>query len=90
MNVSFPPRLLDELKRRVPARRRSDFIAAAVEEKLLREAQLQAVSAAAGAWSDEGRRDPSVEVRELRDAWADSRNPPDSWVAEPPGSYGSD
>lgn len=87
MNVSFPQRLLAELKRRIPARRRSDFIASAVEEKLAREAQLEAVAAAAGAWSDEGRGDPSDEIRALRDAWAEARPAPDSWIAEPMAVY---
>jgi hypothetical protein len=89
MNVSFPPRLLTELKRRIPARRRSDFIASAVEEKLARGAQLEAVAAAAGAWSDEGRSDPSDEIRALRDSWTEARPAPASWVAEPPAAYGS-
>lgn len=87
MNVSFPQRLLAELKRRIPARRRSDFIASAVEEKLAREAQVEAAAAAAGAWSDEGRADPSDEVRALRNAWVEARTPPASWVAEPVAPY---
>ena len=89
MNVSLPARLLGELKRRVPARRRSEFIAEAVREKLARAAQAEAAAAAAGAWSDEGRGDAVGEVRRLREGWAEAR-PPASWIAEGPAGENAD
>lgn len=81
MNVSFPARLLGDLKRKVPPRRRSEFVAEAVREKLARLGQAEALAAAAGSWTDQGRGDAGAEVRALRDAWAEAR-PPVSWVAE--------
>jgi len=70
MNVSLADNVLDELVRSVPARRRSEFMQAAVMEKLERERQRRAAAAAAGAWTEEGRGDVEAEVRTLREAWA--------------------
>ena len=67
INISLRTDLADELSRVVPARKRSAFIAAAVEEKLRRERQVRAARAAAGAWSGEGRGDVEAELRALRD-----------------------
>jgi hypothetical protein len=89
MNITLPSRLLGELKRRVPPRRRSEFIAEAVREKLARAGQAEAAAAAAGAWSDEGRGDAAAEVRRLRDAWVEARTPV-SWVAEGPPAEAED
>lgn len=38
-SLKFPPSLWEQLERRVPGRKRSEFIRAAVEEKLERERQ---------------------------------------------------
>ena len=69
MNVSFGEEILDVLKRLVPARKRSAFIEKAVIEKLDQLRQERALAASAGAWEDEGRADPSDEVRLLREGW---------------------
>ncbi len=53
MTVSLPKTLLERLKERVPPRRRSAFIAEAVEERLALEDQLQAIEESAGCWRDE-------------------------------------
>jgi hypothetical protein len=89
MNITLPPRLLGELKRRVPPRRRSEFIADAVREKLARAGQAEAAAAAAGSWSDEGRGDAAEEVRRLRDGGAEARTPV-SWIAEGPAGEAED
>ncbi len=69
MNVSFKESLAEELRRIVPARKRSRFISAAVQEKLDQLKQERVVQAAAGAWSSEGRGDPTEEIRVLRRGW---------------------
>lgn len=53
----------------VPSRRRSGFIEEAVRARLTQLRQIQAVEAAAGAWSGEDRGDPSEEIERLRHAW---------------------
>jgi hypothetical protein len=52
----------------VPSRQRSGFIEEAVRAQLK---QVQAAEAAAGAWSDEGREDPSAEIEDGRRVWED-------------------
>ena len=69
INVSFKESLVEELRRLVPTRRRSEFISAAVQAKLDHLKQERAVRAAAGIWSSEGRADPDDEIRALRSAW---------------------
>jgi hypothetical protein len=71
MNVVFEDTLLDEMRDLVPARQRSGFIEDAVRARL---AQLKQVRAAVGAWSNEGRKDPSEAIEEGRRAW-ESRQP---------------
>ena len=69
MNVSLKDSLVEELRRLVPVRQRSQFIAQAVREKLDHLEQEQAVHAAVGAWSQEDRATPEKEIRALRGAW---------------------
>jgi hypothetical protein len=69
MNVAFADSLLQDFRRLVPSRQRSQFIAEAVQAKLMQLKQERAAQAAAGAWSGEGRRDPEEEIRELRQGW---------------------
>lgn len=69
MNVSLKESLVAELRRFVPTRRRSEFISEAVQAKLDHLKQEQAVRAAAGIWSSEGRADPDDEIRALRSTW---------------------
>lgn len=71
LNVSIKESLVAELRRFVPAGNRSLFIAEAVQDKLDLLKQEQAVRAAAGTWSAEGRADPEEEVREWRRSWKD-------------------
>jgi hypothetical protein len=71
MNVVFDESLLDEMRNLVPARQRSGFIDEAVRSRLAQLKQIQAAKAAAGAWSNEGRGDPSQEIEEGRRAWRD-------------------
>ena len=80
MNVVFEDALLEEMRELVPSRQRSGFIEEAVRSRLAQLKQLQAVEAAAGAWSGEGREDPTQEIEEGRRAWEDRlrRNRPDS------------
>ncbi|HSS75738.1 MAG TPA: hypothetical protein VLV54_03245 [Thermoanaerobaculia bacterium] len=69
MNVVFEDTLLDEMRHLVPSRQRSGFIEEAVRARLEQLKQVQAAKAAAGAWSDEGREDPSREIEKSRYAW---------------------
>ncbi len=69
MNVSFKESLVEELRRLVPTRHRSEFISEAVQARLDRLKQERAVRASAGIWSSEGRSDPEDEIRAVRGAW---------------------
>jgi Arc/MetJ-type ribon-helix-helix transcriptional regulator len=71
MNVVFEDTLLDEMRHLVPSRQRSGFIEDAVRARLAQLKQIRAAEAAAGAWSGEGRKDPSQEIEEGRRAWED-------------------
>jgi len=71
MNVVFEDALLQEMRNLVPSRQRSGFIEEAVRARLAQLRQIQAAEAAAGAWSDEGRGDPSQEIEEGRRTWED-------------------
>lgn len=69
MNVVFKDTLLEEMRELVPVRQRSEFIEEAVRARLAQLRQIKAVEAAAGAWSSEGRIEPSQEIQEVRSAW---------------------
>jgi Arc/MetJ-type ribon-helix-helix transcriptional regulator len=71
MNVVFDDSLLEEMRDLVPARQRSGFIEEAVRARLAQLKQIRAAKAAAGAWSGEGRGDPSQKIEEGRRAWRD-------------------
>ena len=71
MNVVFEDELLEEMRELVPVRQRSEFIEEAVRLRLAQLRQIRAVEAAAGAWSSEGRGEPSQEIEEGRRAWHD-------------------
>ncbi|MEO6191660.1 MAG: hypothetical protein ABIS20_01505 [Thermoanaerobaculia bacterium] len=71
MNVVFEDALLEEMRDLVPSRQRSGFIEEAVRARLAQLKQVQAAKAAAGAWSGEGRKDPSQEIEESRHVWED-------------------
>jgi len=57
MNVAFSDTLVNELRHLVPVRQRSEFVEAAVREKLDLLRQRRAVA------------DPEREIRKLRRAW---------------------
>ncbi|HEX3554576.1 MAG TPA: hypothetical protein VIA62_15245 [Thermoanaerobaculia bacterium] len=65
----FNDALLDEMRHLVPSRQRSGFVEEAARARLEQLKQVQAAEAAAGAWSAEGREDPSREIEESRRAW---------------------
>ncbi|HWM95047.1 MAG TPA: hypothetical protein VN493_30105 [Thermoanaerobaculia bacterium] len=69
MNVVFEDSLLDEMRDLVPVRQRSEFIEEAVRSRLAQLRQIRAAEAAAGAWSGEGRGEPTQEIEEIRRAW---------------------
>jgi hypothetical protein len=71
LNVVFDDALAQELRQLVPRRQRSHFIACAVEERLRLLKQVEALRAAVGCWSSQGRKEPEEEIRELRRGWAD-------------------
>ena len=74
MNVVFDDSLLDEMRHLIPARQRSGFIEDAVRARLSQLKQIKAAEAAAGAWSSEGREDPSRELEKVRRAWEDRQH----------------
>ena len=59
--------LADRLRALVPPRKRSAFIAEALEERLALEEQAQALEEAAGIWADE--RHPEMATGEDIDRW---------------------
>ena len=79
ITLTLPKALLARIAATVPARRRSRFIAEAIEERLAIEEQLTALEESAGIWSDERhpelRTDADIDnwVRELRASWNTSQ-----------------
>lgn len=75
VTVTLPEELLARLDARVPSRRRSHFIAAAIEAQLALAEQEAALEAAAGTWTDRNHPDMMSEtdidawLRDLRHAW---------------------
>jgi len=67
MTVSLPITLVERLRALVPPRKRSAFIAEALEEKLALAEQAQAFEEAAGIWSDEDH--PEMATGEDIDRW---------------------
>jgi len=61
-NVVLPEELLEEVDRVAGKRKRSRFIAEAIEEKLARMRFEEALAQAAGAWNDENH--PELETQE--------------------------
>ena len=73
VNVVFPDDLLEELRRLIPARKRSELIVKATAEKLAIIRQQLALKRAAGAWTDENHPDlntPEDLSRWRRSLWA--------------------
>ncbi len=78
ITVTVPTDLLERISVYVPARRRSDFIAEAIEEYLTIVEQAEAIDEAAGAWADA--RHPEMQapadierwLSTLRASWQDN------------------
>ena len=76
ITVTVPSELLDRLSGQVAARKRSDFIVAAIEEQLDLTEQLAVIEEAAGAWTEKSHpelRTPADIDRwlaELRSSWS--------------------
>jgi hypothetical protein len=68
MNVIFKDSLLAEMRALVPVRQRRELIEEAVQA---------AIEETAGAWSNEDRDDPSLEIQRTRQAWT-GREPSDA------------
>ena len=71
MNVVFEDDILQEMRELVPVRQRSEFIEEAVRQRLAQLRQVRAAEAAAGAWSNKGRGEPSQEIERIRRGWED-------------------
>jgi len=69
ITVTLPKTLLVRLDEYVPSRKRSRFIAEAIESRLALEEQLTALDETAGAWSDGNH--PEMETEEDIDRWID-------------------
>jgi hypothetical protein len=74
MNVIFKDELLEEIRELVPVRQRSEFIEAAVRNRLALLRQEKAVRAAFGAWSEKDRLSPEEEIRQSRESWAERQS----------------
>ncbi|MEI7903499.1 MAG: hypothetical protein WCK89_24940 [bacterium] len=67
VTLTLPQSLLIRLDATVPGRKRSRFIAEAIEERLAIAEQLTALEETAGAWSDE--RHPAMQSEADIDQW---------------------
>lgn len=74
VTVTLPAPLLNRLDKAVPSRRRSAFIARAIEEQLAVVEQAAAIEESAGAWRDEDYPDMATDADIVR------------WLAELRGS----
>ncbi len=67
LNVVMPASLVAELRRLIPPRERSRFIARATADRLLQLKQRRALEIAAGAWKDENH--PELQTSEDVENW---------------------
>ncbi|MCX7706885.1 MAG: ribbon-helix-helix domain-containing protein [Anaerolineae bacterium] len=67
ITISLPKSLLARLNEHIPARRRSRFIAEAIEEQLALAEQMAVLDETAGAWSDANH--PEMATEEDIDRW---------------------
>ena len=67
LNIYLPKDLVEALKRRVPARERTRFIAEILRRELRKQEVLEAIDRAYGAWSDEDH--PELSTGEDIDRW---------------------
>jgi hypothetical protein len=79
ITVTLPRALLVRLDEYVPSRRRSRFIAQAIESRLALAEQLTALDETAGAWTDDNHPDMKTEadidrwIDDIRASWSASR-----------------
>ncbi len=67
IQVVLPRKLAGEVRRQVPARTRSAWIAKAIQDRLMAERRLEAIDRAFGTWSDEDF--PNLGSEEDIEAW---------------------
>jgi hypothetical protein len=67
VSLYLPRSLVEALRRAVPARQRSEFVAEALAQSLYRQQLKEAIAAAAGAWGDEDH--PELTTGEDIDRW---------------------
>ena len=79
--VVLPERVAKLLKEHVPARKRSQFIAESIEQRLIVAEQKKVFAAAAGAWKDEDHPD-LMTYEDIRRYLAELRSP-DAWRTSP-------
>jgi hypothetical protein len=81
INVTFPVRLLEDLDRLAPPRKRSQIIVAATASYLRRLKLLTAIKGSAGVWDDKSH--PELATPEDIDRWL--REIRSAWRSEPLG-----
>ena len=79
VQVVLPKKLAGQLRERVPARKRSAWIADAIEDRLLAEPRREAIDRAFGSWKDEDF--PGLDTPEDIEAWRDAL-----WLGKAPES----
>lgn len=79
ININFPLRLLEELDRLAPPRKRSQIVVTATAEYVRRLKRLAAIKETAGAWNDESH--PELATSEDVDRWL--RQVRSAWRGEP-------
>ena len=67
LNIYLPKRLVEELRRQVPSRERTQFIADVLERELKRKKLLNAIRESYGAWRAEDH--PELATIEDMDRW---------------------
>ena len=74
LNISFPPEVLEELKKFVPSGERSQLIVQATQQELKKRKLLLALKKAAGAWKDENH--PELKTVDDIHRWLDQLRAP--------------
>jgi hypothetical protein len=64
VNVLFPDEVIEDLRSLIPEGKRSEFVAEATRERILRERQRRALLQSAGSWNDEGHGSQAVTIEE--------------------------
>ena len=69
MNLSLEDELYEQLAAAVPQGKRSQFVAAAIRDLLIRRAQVAATRTSAGTWTRDESEDPTARLRQSREGW---------------------